>query len=46
MQLVGEALDIAGVKPADISCIAYTKVLTANQPAGSYTTAFIYRFQS
>ena len=26
VQLVKEALDIAGVKPADIACIAYTKV--------------------
>ena len=26
VQLVKEALDIAGVKPADIACIAHTKV--------------------
>ena len=32
MRLVREALDIAGVKPVDISCIAYTKVLSTINP--------------
>lgn len=29
VRLVKEALDIAGVTPSDIACIAYTKVIPA-----------------
>ena len=51
VQLVKEALDIAGVKPADIACIAYTKVpppcgqsphLTASQAAALQDSIKLY----
>ena len=42
MGLVKEALDIAGVKPADISCIAYTKVLSTINPV--LGNSFLARF--
>ena len=32
VRLVKEAMDIAGVTPVDISCIAYTKVLSTITP--------------
>ena len=37
IRLVKEALDIAGVSPSDIACIAYTKVSPA--PESTYTSS-------